>query len=114
MAHDMSRTDAPKRRPGAGPMGGGRHGHGPGRVVEKPKDFKGTMRKLLGYVGKHKIAVLFAIEVIHEKRLSLTELTDRLPALARGALYLLAVMAIVIFGVWGPGYSAQAFIYFQF
>ena len=60
------------------------------------------------------IAVLFAIELIHEKRLSLTELTDRLPALARGALYLLAVMAIVIFGVWGTGYSAQAFIYFQF
>ena len=62
MAHDMSRSVAPKRRPGgAGPMGGGGHGHGPGRVVEKPKDFKGTMRKLLGYVGKHKIAVFFAI-----------------------------------------------------
>ena len=61
MAHDMSRTDAPKRRPGPGPMGGGGHGHGPGRVVEKPKDFKGTMLKLLGYVGKHKIAVFFAI-----------------------------------------------------
>ena len=62
MAHDMSRTDAPKRRPGGpGPMGGGGHGHGPGRVVEKPKDFKGTMLKLLGYVGKHKIAVFFAI-----------------------------------------------------
>ena len=62
MAHNMSRTDAPKRRPGGpGPMGGGGHGHGPGRVVEKPKDFKGTMRKLLGYVGKHKIAVFFAI-----------------------------------------------------
>ena len=62
MAHDMSRTDAPRRRPGGpGPMGGGGHGHGPGRVVEKPKDFKGTMRKLLGYVGKHKIAVFFAI-----------------------------------------------------
>ena len=62
MAHDMSRTDAPKHRPGGpGPMGGGGHGHGPGRVVEKPKDFKGTMLKLLGYVGKHKIAVFFAI-----------------------------------------------------
>ena len=60
MAHDMSRTDAPRRRPGGpGPMGGG--GHGPRRVVEKPKDFKGTMLKLLGYVGKHKIAVFFAI-----------------------------------------------------
>ena len=62
MAQDMNRTDAPKRRPGGpGPMGGGGHGHGPGRVVEKPKDFKGTMLKLLGYVGKHKIAVFFAI-----------------------------------------------------
>ena len=62
MVQDMNRTDAPKRRPGGpGPMGGGGHGHGPGRIVEKPKDFKGTMRKLLGYVGKHKIAVFFAI-----------------------------------------------------
>ena len=62
MAHDMSRTDAPRRRPGGpGPMGGGGHGHGPGRIVEKPKDFKGTMLKLLGYVGRHKIAVFFAI-----------------------------------------------------
>ena len=54
MADEMSKTVAAKRRPGGG-------GHGPGRVVEKPKDFKGTMVKLLGYVGKHKIAVLFAI-----------------------------------------------------
>lgn len=59
-------------------------------------------------------AILFVIELIHEKRKSLTELTDRLPAAARGLLYLLAVLAIVVFGVWGPGYAAQAFIYFQF
>ena len=58
--------------------------------------------------------VLFAIELIHEKRKTLTEMTDKLPAIVRGALYLAAVMAVVIFGVWGPGYSAQAFIYFQF
>ena len=43
-----------------------------------------------------------------------TELTDRLPAAARGTLYLLAILAIAVFGVWGAGYSAQAFIYFQF
>ena len=54
MADEMSKTVAAKRRPGGG-------GHGPGRVVEKPKDFKSTMVKLLGYVGKHKIAVFFAI-----------------------------------------------------
>ena len=54
MADEMSKTAAAKRRPAGG-------GHGPGRVVEKPKDFKGTMLKLLGYVGKHKIAVFFAV-----------------------------------------------------
>ena len=54
MADEMSKTVAAKRRPAGG-------GHGPGRVVEKPKDFKGTMVKLLGYVGKHKIAVFFAV-----------------------------------------------------
>ena len=54
MADEMSKTVAAKRRPGGG-------GHGPGRIVEKPKDFKGTMVKLLGYVGKHKIAVFFAV-----------------------------------------------------
>ena len=59
-------------------------------------------------------AVLFGIEWIHEKRKTLTQITDPLPAVVRGALYLAAVMAIVIFGVWGPGYTAQAFIYFQF
>ena len=59
-------------------------------------------------------AILFAIEYIHEKRKTLTEMTDRLPYAVRMTLYLIAVMAIVIFGVWGPGYSAQAFIYFQF
>ena len=54
MADEMSKTITAKRRPAGG-------GHGPGRVVEKPKDFKGTMLKLLGYVGKHKIAVFFAV-----------------------------------------------------
>lgn len=60
------------------------------------------------------IIILFTFEVIHERKMSVTELTDRFPFPVRGALYLLAVMFIVIFGVWGPGYSAQAFIYFQF
>ncbi len=62
MADEMSKTQVPKRTnngPRRGPMGGGRHGFGaPG---EKPKDFKNTMLKLLSYVGKHKVAVIFAV-----------------------------------------------------
>ena len=37
------------------PMGRGR------RSTERAKDFKGTMRHLLGYVGRHKVAVLLAL-----------------------------------------------------
>lgn len=50
----MSNTEtrAPRHR---GPMGG------PGGMMhgEKAKDFKGTLRKLLGYMGRYKIAILF-------------------------------------------------------
>ncbi len=50
----MSNTGnrAPRHR---GPMGG------PGGMMhgEKAKDFKGTLRKLLGYMGRYKIAILF-------------------------------------------------------
>ncbi|MBQ8129521.1 MAG: MBOAT family protein [Clostridia bacterium] len=60
------------------------------------------------------IVVLFVFEVLHEKKITMTQLTDRLPWAVRGALYIAAILAIVVFGVWGPGYNAQAFIYFQF
>lgn len=56
MADETNKTQAPARRQ-RGPMGG----RGPMGRGEKPKDFKGTIRKLLGYVGRHKVAVFFAI-----------------------------------------------------
>ena len=41
-------------------MGG--HGHGPGAVPgEKAKDFKGTMKKLMGYLGRYKIGIFFVV-----------------------------------------------------
>lgn len=40
----------------------GRRGQGPGsRVVEKPKDFKGTTKKLFAYVSKYKVSLLVVI-----------------------------------------------------
>lgn len=32
-----------------------RHGHGGMRAVEKPKDFKNAMKKILSYIGKYKV-----------------------------------------------------------
>jgi ATP-binding cassette subfamily B protein len=47
----------PARR--GGPMGG----HGPGAMMagEKAKDFKGTFKKLLNYLGKYKVAIFIVI-----------------------------------------------------
>lgn len=41
-----------QKRPMRGPMG---HGKGP---VEKPKDFKGSLKKLFSYMGSYKIALI--------------------------------------------------------
>lgn len=54
---DKTKTQIPKPTRQRGPMG--RMG-GMGRG-EKAKDFKGTMRQLLGYIGQHKIAVFAAV-----------------------------------------------------
>lgn len=54
---DETKTQIPKpirQRGPMGRMGGMRRG-------EKAKDFKGTMRQLLGYIGQHKIAVFAAV-----------------------------------------------------
>lgn len=54
---DETKTQIPKPTRRRGPMG--RMG-GMGRG-EKAKDFKGTMRQLLGYIGQHKVAVFTAV-----------------------------------------------------
>ena len=54
---DETKTQIPKPTRQRGPMGrmGGM------RRGEKAKDFKGTMRQLLGYIGQHKIAVFASV-----------------------------------------------------
>ena len=52
---DQTKTAAPRRNRPRGPMGGGR------MATERARDFKGTMRKLLGYIGEHRVALAFGI-----------------------------------------------------
>ncbi len=51
----ISQPNPPRR---GGPMGGG---HGMGMPVEKAKDFKGSLRKLLKYLGSYKIAIVLVM-----------------------------------------------------
>lgn len=56
-------TTTSGRPMGGGPMGGGPMGGGPmrgiGMSAPKAKDFKGTMSKLITYLGIHKLTILF-------------------------------------------------------
>lgn len=47
-------------KPRRGPMGRGGMGHGMG-AGEKAKDFRGTMKKLLGYMSEYKIGIFFVM-----------------------------------------------------
>ena len=60
------------------------------------------------------IAVLLALDALHESGRKLTDITRRWPFVLWGGLGLVCVLLIVLFGVWGPSYNAQAFIYFVF
>ena len=54
MSESNERAKAPRRH--HGPMGGG-----PGRPVEKVKDFKGTLKKLLDYLSVYKMGIAVVI-----------------------------------------------------
>ena len=62
-------TERTRRGPARGMMGRPGGGHGPGgpgmMPGEKAKDFKGTFKKLLHYLGSYKWAVLVAVSYTH-------------------------------------------------
>ena len=62
MSTPRSTTPPENRTPAFGPMAGRRRGpmgHGPMAMMrgEKARDFKGTMRKLIQYLGSYRIAI---------------------------------------------------------
>ncbi len=61
MSNENTNQKQSMRRPGGfgGPGGGPGAGHG--MSVEKPKDFKGAIKKLFKYIGNYKIGVLFVV-----------------------------------------------------
>jgi ATP-binding cassette subfamily B protein len=62
MSSGKSKSNQSRKRSGSGGGGGGDHGPVRGMIVsEKPKDFKGTLKKLLQYLGSYKIAVAFVL-----------------------------------------------------
>ena len=65
----------------------------------------------LMYLG---IALLIAVDILHERKVKIRETILRQDVVTRFAIYLLAVFAIVIFGIYGPEFSSSSFIYQEF
>lgn len=59
------------------------------------------------------ILILIAVSLLR-RNINLITLVNKQNTLLRWTFYFTCLYAIVIFGVYGPGYSAQQFIYFQF
>lgn len=64
---------------------------------------------LLGTIG-----VLFAVGLMQESGICLRRSLNRQELWLRFVLVVGGVMAVLIFGIYGPGFDAAAFIYFQF
>jgi len=60
------------------------------------------------------VGVLLTADLLQERLGPLRPRLVRLALPVRWAFYLAAVLAVLIFGVYGPGYDARAFAYFQF
>ena len=60
------------------------------------------------------ILILFVGDVLRDRSICFTEWFEKRGLLFRSFFFLIAILGILMFGTYGPGYDASAFIYFQF
>lgn len=60
------------------------------------------------------LAVLFAADWLKYKKVDILEKILEQNTWCRWSVYLTGILFVLIFGVWGSSYEAQAFVYFQF
>lgn len=60
------------------------------------------------------IIILFVIDILHEKGVSVLKLVNSQEIWFRMLIYLSLIWSIIMFGVYGVGYDTSQFIYFQF
>lgn len=60
------------------------------------------------------LIILFAVDIWHEKNKSVFKTVAKQQTWFRWILYLGLAWGVIMFGIYGPAYDANAFIYFQF
>lgn len=60
------------------------------------------------------IAILVVIDILIYNKVKLADNIERRSLIVRWPIYIFLLIATLIFGIYGPGYSEAQFIYFQF
>lgn len=60
------------------------------------------------------VFIMLAVDTVHERGVRIRETIARQNIVVRWAVYYAAIFAIIIFGIYGPGYDATSFIYQKF
>ena len=60
------------------------------------------------------IAILIVIDILIYNKVKLADNIERRSLIVRWPIYIFLLIATLIFGIYGPGYSEAQFIYFQF
>ena len=58
--------------------------------------------------------LVFAISLLSERGVDVRGRLVSLPLPLRWLVFLLGILCIVIFGIWGSGFNEAAFIYYKF
>ena len=66
------------------------------------------------WVGIIAILILFGVSVMKEKGIQIRETVAQKGIGIRWAIYYLAFLSIIIFGIYGSGYGVSPFIYMNF
>ena len=60
------------------------------------------------------VMILWAVSYMQERGIKIREELAKQNLVFRWVIYILAFFGILTFGIYGPGYDASQFIYFQF
>lgn len=60
------------------------------------------------------IAMLIVIDILIYNKVNMVERIEKRSLIIRWPIYIFLLVVILIFGIYGPGYSEAQFIYFQF
>ena len=86
----------------------------------EPFGLRGEALYSIGLAKPHFQVLLWALlvllvgDILKERLGEVRPRLTRLPLPVRWAVYLAGLFAVLLFGMYGPGYSEAQFIYFQF